>query len=250
MNRFVAAIFDVDDTLLDNRIPGLGNLHQISRLEATHEIARKYNISTLLSVSMEKSTEYFLAAKEHSAIGATWQMLYDHGLVDADEVDYDNKLLSEIVNLKDDLHADILRRKGKPVEGSIEFIELLSNLGMLDFAIASSATRRDIDIFLDEITDLRRYFPRKNVVAREDIEPGKNKPHPHVFEKALRSMSLKNVSNYQVLAFEDDPRGVISAKSVGLYTVAITTRMDKYSLLEAGADLVVDNYDELSGLMS
>jgi beta-phosphoglucomutase-like phosphatase (HAD superfamily) len=50
-----------------------------------------------------------------------------------------------------------------------------------------------------------------------------------------------------VLAVEDDPRGIMSAKAAGLFTAAITTRHSHASLetLAVAPDVTVDSYATL-----
>ncbi len=53
-----------------------------------------------------------------------------------------------------------------------------------------------------------------------------------------------------VIALEDDPRGMLSARKAGLYVCGITTRYtrDQLEQTEAQPDLIVDSYAELSDI--
>lgn len=242
------AIFDVDDTLLDNRVEGGGTLHERSRFVALQQAAEKYDLPALRTVTHEENLNAFLDAKVHSLAGAVWIVLFQKGIVASDQLDPNHPLLQEIVASKNELHAEILRQHGKIVLGAVELVHVLGEeYGLADeMAVASSAVRRDIDIFFDEMTDLRQFFPSKRVIAYEDIPHGMGKPHPEPFDRAFKTLNLPDSDRRSVLAFEDDPRGIISAKKAGLYVCAITTRFPRNhpQLIAAQPDFIIDDYTE------
>ena len=242
--HIIAAIFDLDDTLLDNRVEG-GTIHELSRYQAIIDSAKQRNIKQLLTTTHQENIEAYATAKENSVVGAVWNLMYKKGLVGSEDIDYNNELLHAIATQKHTLHAAVLRKEGKPVEGAVKFIEYLSANGLTRLAIASSAIRRDIDIFLSEITHLKKYFPDKQIISIESITPGCAKPHPEVFLKAFASLGLDELQKPDVLVVEDDPRGIMAAKRAGLYAAGITTRINRAKLQDAGADIVVDTYSEL-----
>lgn len=247
------AIFDVDDTLLDNQA-GVesGTIHEHSRLEAVRKIAEKHDISSLRTLTVQENLDAFLNAKVHSLPGAVWGTLFLKGVVDSEDFDPTHPLLNEIVDLKNEIHADVLRELGIEVAGASFCVHALAKRYEIEnhMAIASSAVRRDINIFLDELTDLRQFFPDSRIVSLEDIHHGEGKPHPAPFNKAFASLGLDEKDRSNVLAFEDDPRGIMSAKAAGLYVCAVTTRFaaDSPALLAANPDMIIDNYDDFMKL--
>lgn len=248
------AIFDVDDTILDNQAGAtLGTIHEVSRLRAVHEVARKYNLPSLAAVTEEENAVAFRNALTHSVDGAVWETLYLKKMVDSRELDPNHKLLKEIVVLKNELHMDTLRTLGREVANASMFIEAFAaQFGIENkMAIASSAIRRDITIFLDELTSLRRYFPDRRVISLEDIPHDLGKPHPEPFNRAFATLSLPDSDCSSVMAFEDDPRGIISAKKAGLFVCAITTRFtkDHPQLIAAGPNIIIDSYKEALELL-
>lgn len=252
LSQVKGVIFDVDDTLLNNYPNGSKhNIHEISRLAAAQEVGRRYGSQGLLDFTLEQCLEAFMTAKAHSLQGAIWQMLVMAGEVEAgQDVDYDNPLFKELLQLKEELHEEILRSQGSEVAGATHFIEMLAAHGLGGkLAIASTACRRDVDIFLDEITELHRYFPEERLFTREKFTNAK--PDPEVFNLAFASLGLPETARASVVAFEDDPRGVASAKDAGLYTCAITTRFDKQTLLglEKAPDAVAESYAEFEQLL-
>lgn len=243
------AVFDVDDTLLDNQAGvELGTIHEHSRLRAFRQIAEKYDLPSLRSLTPEENFHAFLNAKVHSLPGAVWGTLFLKGVVGTEDFDPHHPLMNEIVDLKNELHADVIRELGVEVAGASFCVHSLAKrYGIAGhMAIASSAIRRDINIFLDELSDLREYFPDERIISLEDIHHGEGKPHPAPFNKAFETLGLDEADRPNVLAFEDDPRGVMSAKAAGLYVCAVTTRFaaDNPVLLAAKPDMIINSYDD------
>jgi beta-phosphoglucomutase-like phosphatase (HAD superfamily) len=241
------AIFDVDETLLDNQAGvTFGTIHELSRLQAIREIALRYDLPTLLEVTEQENFDSFTNAKYHTRDGAAWKILFDRGIVENEEPDPENKLLKEIRFLKDELHQELLRQHGRPVLNAVEFVTALANTyGISDkMAIASTAARVDLTIFLNELSPLRVYFPEERVISFEDIPQGFSKPHPEPYHRAFATLGLDEEDRKHVVAFEDDPRGIRSAKDAGLYVCAITTmyKGDDPRLLAAKPDYIMENY--------
>jgi beta-phosphoglucomutase len=51
------------------------------------------------------------------------------------------------------------------------------------------------------------------------------------------------------IVIEDSPNGIISAKSAGCFVYGITSSFIRQTLLEAGADEVVDSFEDLSTVL-
>lgn len=241
-------IFDVDDTLLNNypaHIP-MG-LHEHSRLKTAHVIGKRRNIAGLQDFTIEQAFQAFRDAQIHSVHGAIWQMLIMANQVKG-KIDFNHPLLVEMVQLKDELHEDALRTHGREVPNARKFIKALAtNHNLADrLAVASNAYRRDIDLFFDMNT-LHEFFPPERIISREQFTNAK--PHPESFEMAFKTLGLKDKKG--VVAFEDDPRGVQSAKDAGLFVCAITTRFTKEELTKPSVkpDLIADSYQEFARLL-
>jgi HAD superfamily hydrolase (TIGR01509 family) len=247
---FAGVIFDVDDTLLDNkqRDP-LRRLHERSRLNAIHAVGKTYGIRELQSVTSEENHRSFQTAKMHSLEAAIWNLLHMKGLVSSDEVDVNHALVREIAELKNDLHEVLLRAEGEEIPGASQFVRALAANGLKGkMALASTAVRRDIDIFL-EMTDLGPLFPSKHIIDKHQVTH--MKPHPEVFDKAFKTLGLPAGKRRHVAVFEDDPRGIAAAKAAGLFVFAITTVHDREILekLDIAPDVVADSYAEFAELI-
>jgi len=68
------------------------------------------------------------------------------------------------------------------------------------------------------------------------------KPDPEVFQVALRDLALQPENCW---VMEDSIAGVAAGKAAGTFTVGITTTFDRGSLIDSGADLVVDSFAEM-----
>ncbi len=248
IKEMIGAIFDVDDTLLDN-FKSNRNLHFRSRSLALKTTAQRHNLPALATVTAGEDMLAFKNAQIHSMEGAIWEILRIKGIVANQEPDLNHVLVKEITELRNQYHPAVLRQYGRPVPGVVRLVEQLAHTHKLHnhMTIASSADHRDIDIFLDDITQLRQFFPHERIVAKQHIPAGMGKPHPEPFHRAFASLGLHDSQRHRVIAFEDDPRGVRSAKAAGLFVCAITTRhvRNDPSLLAAKPDIIIDSYNEL-----
>ena len=217
------AIFDVDDTLLDNKPgnPGHG-LHERARLAAAREAGERHNIDSLRNLSVEDNLEAFMCAPVHTLEAAVWNILIMTGQADSEVINKDNMLLQEIVSRKDELYKDILLDEGEEVPGAVNFVQKLAASGIENkLAIASTAIRRDVDLFLGK-TGLASLFPDQRIKTKESITHPE--PNPEVFNLAFASLGLPEEDRMKVCVFEDDPRGIMAARAAGLFVCAIGTR--------------------------
>ncbi len=90
----------------------------------------------------------------------------------------------------------------------------------------------------------------KRIIAKDNVTHAK--PHPEAFDTAFLSLGLPDSVRSQVLAFEDHPRGIMSAKAAGLYACGITAVFPRNTLieLEVTSDLVADSFDEFRKLLT
>jgi putative hydrolase of the HAD superfamily len=107
----------------------------------------------------------------------------------------------------------------------------------IKLGVASSSIREWVVPLLEQ-HDIARYFDV--VLTREDV---KNvKPDPELYLKAMEKLAL---SPGNTVAFEDSVNGLKSAKSAGMFCVAIpgpiTRHMDFHN-----ADKIVDSFNELT----
>ncbi len=238
----LGAIFDIDDTLLDNypKTHNLG-LHEYARLLALREVGEKYGITELAETTEEHNKHVIQRAREHSIEGGIWQLFYELGMVQTPEIDHKHTLLREIAQRKHELYEPVLHEFGAPLPMAVEFVKAVYVLTDGAIAIASGAQRADVWAFL-RMTKLDTLFAEHRVITRQDFVHAK--PDPESFESAFVTLGLADENRSQVLAFEDDPKGIASAKQAGLYVCGITSRFAPEGLATADyqPDIIRDSY--------
>ena len=80
------------------------------------------------------------------------------------------------------------------------------------------------------------------IVTGDSLERGKPSPDPY-----LKAMAVLRIKPSEAMVIENAPYGIRSAKSAGIYCVAITTSLPKSYLKEA--DLVCDSLEEVRSLI-
>ena len=87
---------------------------------------------------------------------------------------------------------------------------------------------------------LERFFPNTfdSVVTGNDVREGKPSPEPY-----LKAIGMLKVGKDECIVIENAPLGVESAKSAGLYCIAIPTYVERSRLM--GADVILANHKML-----
>lgn len=140
---------------------------------------------------------------------------------------------------KKDVFASIVSRGFETVPGALEFVNHLP----ADFpaAIASGATRADIDLILGELGVAARFNP---IITADDVP--RSKPDPTTYRVAFAALAKQapKLQPGEVLAIEDTAAGIESARGAGLVTLGITTTTDGSALKDAHR--VVDGFPGLT----
>jgi len=105
-------------------------------------------------------------------------------------------------------------------------------------ALATGGPKENVDFILDAL-NLRADFP----VIVDGTMYAKSKPDPECF---LQAAARLGVSPAECCVFEDAVNGINAAKSAGMRVVAITFTNPREVLMAAGADQVIDSYEELA----
>lgn len=202
-----AVIFDLDGTLIDNN-----SFHLKSWIEYLKKFGRY--------ISEEEYNLNFNGRTNKDVI----QYIFDHQMDDEEIIKYSLE--------KEALYRKIYKEFIKPVNGLIEFLQILKNKD-IPMAIATSGIQPNID-FLFENIPIKKYF--KTVVNSSHIIKGK--PDPEIY---LKAASLLDISPKNCLVFEDAVVGIKSAKAAGMKVIALTTTQPKKELSEA--EMIVDDYE-------
>jgi len=127
----------------------------------------------------------------------------------------------------------------KPIQpGVVDILDAARTRG-LHLAVASSSSHAWVDTHLARLGLAARF---DKVICSEDVAPGRTKPNPDLFLKALDQLQVRKEA---AVIFEDSPNGVKAARAAGVFVVAVpnplTARMGV-----TGADLTVNSLAELS----
>lgn len=176
---------------------------------------------------------------------------YLRDLIGYDDRDAFRHLLSEagkvvtdsaVAALKDakQVAFEALAGRGVPmIPGTRALIEEAVSLRW-PIAIASGATRADIDLILGGL-GLAPHFPV--IVTADDVAA--SKPHPQTYALAAERLRQRhpdlNLQRNQYLAIEDTAAGIASASGAGLKTLALETTSPRDHLRDA--DRIVKDLD-------
>ena len=126
----------------------------------------------------------------------------------------------------------------QPITGVINFINKIAEQYRL--ALTTSASRRNKELAFSKF-NLHSFF--EVVITSDDISKPKPDPEPY-----LVTTEKLNLVPEECMVIEDSFNGVKSAAGAGCTVVGITTSFEEAALIDAGADLVIDGYDELKEL--
>lgn len=105
-------------------------------------------------------------------------------------------------------------------------------------AIGSSSPHSWVDTHLKRLGIFHFFNP---VICQDDVAPGKTKPNPDIYLKAL---DMLKVQNTEAVVFEDSPNGVLAARRAGIFVVAVPNGLT--SLMNVSGDLTVPSLAEVS----
>ncbi len=205
--RFLA-IFDHDGVLVDS----LAN-HQ----KAWVELGRRENLDI---------TDDFI----HKTFGMTnpsiLRLLLGESLEDS--------RITRYSDLKEACYRDVARSTLELMRGVHELLGALQEAGFA-LAIGSSGVLPNLELTIETCGLPGRFSA---IASLEDISRGK--PDPEVFLVAAHKVGIEPA---RAVVFEDAPVGIQAAKSAGMLAVGVTTTHPAGSLVDAGADIVVDTLE-------
>ena len=151
-------------------------------------------------------------------------------------VDVDRAEARRLADVKREHYARLARRGTMPVPGIGGFVEALAH-DRVPRAVATSATRRDLERVLDQV-GLRPHFDV--VVTADDVRWGK--PHPEVYLKAAAGLG---VDPSACVVFEDAVVGVQAARAAGMRVIGVTSAHTSDELVGAGAERAVPDFEDV-----
>lgn len=142
----------------------------------------------------------------------------------------DPQRIAELCAQKQDAFDRMARASTTPIPGAMALLDAASDA--MPIAIASGATRRDIDLML---TGLGRTNKVHTIVAADDVH--KSKPDPETYRLAAEQLAARHPGMHlqpgQCLAIEDTAAGLAAARGAGLLTLGITTTSSRNALRDA-----------------
>ena len=109
----------------------------------------------------------------------------------------------------------------------------------LKLAIASSSPHSWVGTHAQRL-GIFHYFD--TVICADDVSPGRTKPNPDLFLKALDQLEVRKS---EAIVFEDSPNGVRAAKSAGIFVVAVPNPITSLLSIE-NANLTLRSLADLS----
>jgi HAD superfamily hydrolase (TIGR01509 family) len=122
------------------------------------------------------------------------------------------------------------------VPGFMSFYQKVKDKG-ISMALVSSTSLYSLGL-VDRQYDISKMF---DLVITE-VDTIRHKPEPDPYLKALQKLPADTATT---IVIEDSPNGIISAKRAGCHVYALTSSFAPEVLAAAGADTIVNSYDEL-----
>ena len=133
--------------------------------------------------------------------------------------------------------ADEIIHASLVLPGVIDMIEQAKE-NDLQVTIGSSSPHSWVDTHAKRL-GIFHYFD--HIICADDVAPGRTKPNPDIFLKALEQL---NVKNDEAVVFEDSLNGVLAARSAGIFVVAVPNPLT--AKMGVSGDITVSSLAELS----
>ncbi len=210
-SRPLAAIFDMDGTLVDNM---------------------RFHVRAWVALSKELGLDAHPERFEREFAGMRNEELLPALLgrpVPPEE-------LTRLAERKESHYRELYAPHLSPLRGARELLARLQGAGV-GLAVASAAPRDNRTFVLDGL-GLRPLFA--HVVGAEDVTRGK--PAPDLFLAAARALGVEPSA---CVVFEDAVNGIRAARAAGMLAVGVATLTPDTVLREAGAHWVIDDFASL-----
>lgn len=210
-------IFDFDGTIMDTR-------------------------ETIVFAKQQTMREMGLVVADEQACVATIGLSSKLGFQHTYPELSDEELDLCVINYRKNFEEAIEKTPPKLFAGMKETLKRLNEKGIV-CTIATSRNGKSLREFLDR-SDIAKYFAY--LVAAEDT--ALLKPNAEPVTKTLDALSY---AAEQTLVVGDMPFDILMGKNAGVYTCGVTYgNADRESLLESGADFVIDGIVELTDILA
>ncbi len=207
-----AAIFDMDGLLIDSE-----------------PLWQEAEISVFGSVGVTLTRELCRETMGVRLDGVVRHWYAKHPWVGESLESVEARIIEEISRL--------IVRRGKPMPGATETIDMLSAAGY-ELAVASSSPMQLIRTALETFGLIDAFSVLHSAEAEEE-----GKPHPAVY---LSAMSRLGIDPGNCIALEDSVLGVRAAKRAGAWVIAVPDPVDAGKPAFAEADVVLSSLTDFS----
>lgn len=138
---------------------------------------------------------------------------------------------------KEEVYRNEFRDELKPVAGLLDLLKACKSEG-IKCAIGSSACRENVEFIID-IFGLGGYIDAW--CCEDDVAHGK--PDPEVYLKSIAKIGL---SPEECVVFEDATAGITAGDRAGCRVVALTTSNPREVLEKTEADMIIDDFRDIS----
>ncbi len=209
-----AVIFDFDGIIVDSEPMHYRAFQEVMNPEG-------------LAFSWEEYCETYIGFDDRDAFRTAFS---GHGSMKTDGQ------IAELIKQKAAVFQRLIRDgEIKPLPGAVELIKSIPR--PLPVSLCSGALREDVEPI---ITQLGIADAFRTIVTAEETD--KSKPDPAPYRLTLEKLGIDDPSN--VIAIEDTPAGILSAKGAGLKVLAVTNSYDSAYLMEA--DAITDSLERIS----
>jgi beta-phosphoglucomutase len=136
---------------------------------------------------------------------------------------------------KEEIYREIYKSQIKPLNGLLDFLDLLNEEGY-PTAVATSAPTKNVDFTLDGLGIKDRF----NIIV-DVTSIKKGKPDPEIYLLASKRLGVQ-ASN--CIVFEDSIHGIQAAVSAGMHAIGVLTTQTKENM--AKAHYLVNDFTEVS----
>ena len=207
----IAAIFDMDGTLIDNNIFHFEAFRELFKMHGFAELTPALYYEKLSGVPGLEGLKNLLGSR-----------------VSDDQL---KVLFAEKTENYKRAYAPYI----KPINGVEEFLKELKQKG-IGTALATSASTGNVDFVFSHL-NLRHYFD----VIIDNSRLTKGKPDPEIFFNAARDL---NTDAKNCVVFEDSISGVMAANNAGMKVIALTTTHHAGELKPV--DMLINDYANIS----
>lgn len=138
---------------------------------------------------------------------------------------------------KEEVYRNEFREQLKPVEGLLDLLAACKAEG-IKCAIGSSACKENVEFIID-LFGLEDYIDAW--CCEDDVTLGK--PDPEVYLKSIAKLGLTPAD---CVVFEDATAGITAGNRAGCKVVALTTSNPRELLEKTEADMIIDDFRDIS----